>query len=78
MMIPNPMNGPGASLFASLLVSSIGIGFLIYGRKQRRLPQMILGLALSGAPFLVPGVAWMLSVSALLLAGFWVALRAGV
>ena len=72
------MNGPGASLFASLIVSSIGIGFLIYGRKQRRLPQMILGLSLTGAPYLVPGVAWMLSVSALLLAGFWVALRAGV
>ena len=72
------MNGPGASLFASLLVSSIGIGFFIYGHKQRRLPQVILGAALSGAPYLVPGIAWMFAVSALLLAGLWLALRAGV
>ncbi len=72
------MNGPGASLFASLIVSSIGIGFFLYGRKQRRLPQGIVGLALSVAPYLVPGVAWMLAVSALLLAGLWLALRAGV
>jgi len=72
------MNGPGANLFASLIVSSIGIGFFIYGRKQRRPPQMILGLALSGAPYLLPGVAWMLVVSALLLAGFWLTLRAGI
>ena len=71
------MSGPGASLFAFLIVSSIGIGFFIYGRKQRRLPHTILGLALSGAPYLVPGVVLMLSVSALLLAGFWFARRAG-
>ena len=72
------MHGLGASLFASLIVSSIGIGFFIYGRKQRRLPQAILGLALAAAPYLVPGVAWMLAVSALLLAGLWLAVRAGV
>ena len=33
-------------LFASLAVSTVGLGLFLYGKKQTRLPQFLVGLAL--------------------------------
>lgn len=66
------------SLFASLLVSAVGFGLFLYGKKQARLPQLITGIALMIFPYLVAGPEWILGIGAALGAGLWLALRAGL
>jgi hypothetical protein len=51
------MNGPGmgstAQLMWGMLFGSIGVGFAIYGRKQRAPVPLAVGLALMVYPFFV-------------------------
>jgi hypothetical protein len=42
-----------ASLLWGLLFGSIGLGFLIYGRKQRAVVPLVCGLALMVFPYFV-------------------------
>jgi hypothetical protein len=58
------MNLDGNALLASLLVSSVGFVSFAYGKKQRRLPQMLVGFVLMAFPYFVPSVAWMLGIGA--------------
>lgn len=67
-----------AELFATLVASSIGVGLFLYGKKRRRAPQMAVGLALMGVPYFLPGVLWVVSVTAALLAGLWWGSHAGL
>jgi len=60
------MNFDANSLLASLLISSVGFVSFAYGKKQRRVPQMLVGFALMAFPYFVPGVAWMLGIGAAL------------
>ncbi|HEU4406077.1 MAG TPA: hypothetical protein VFS43_12485 [Polyangiaceae bacterium] len=55
------------SLLASLLVGSAGFVSFVYGRKQGRLPQMLVGVALMAFPYFVSSVPLMLGVGAGLL-----------
>jgi hypothetical protein len=71
------VNFSASSLFASLLVSSIGFVLLAYGRKQARLPQLVTGLALMIFPYFVPNAGATLGISAALLAVMWLAVRFG-
>lgn len=66
------------SLFASLFVSAVGCGLFLYGKKQTRPPQLVAGLALMIFPYWVAGPAWILGTGAALLAGLWLAVRAGL
>ena len=65
------------SLFASLTISSIGLALLGYGKKQARLPQLVVGLAMLVYPYFVPAVVPMVIVAAVLLAAMLLALRLG-
>ena len=65
------------SLFVALLVSSVGFGLFLYGRKERRVPQLVAGVALMAFPYVVSGVLPALGIAALVLAGMWAALQAG-
>ena len=67
-----------AELFATLVASSIGVGLFLYGKKSRRAPQMAVGLVLMGVPYFLPGVVWVVSVTAALLAGLWWGSHAGL
>jgi hypothetical protein len=67
-----------SSLIASLVVSSIGFVVFVYGKRQQRLPQIVVGLVLMGFPYLVPGVLLMTSIAAVLLIGLWLAIRFGL
>lgn len=67
---------PG-SLFLNLVVSSIGVGLFIYGKKAQRWPQMAAGGLLAVYPYFVSEFWAMLLVGALIGAGLWVALRMG-
>ena len=67
----------GAWLYVSLVISSIGFVLLAYGRKQARLPQLVVGLALLVYPYFVTALTPMLIVAAVLLGGLGVAVRLG-
>jgi hypothetical protein len=67
----------GAWLYVSLVISSIGFVLFVYGRKQARLPQLVVGLALLVYPYFVTALTPMLIVAAVLLGGLGVAVRLG-
>jgi hypothetical protein len=50
---------PGA-MYASLIVSTIGTGFFIYGKKQKRFPHLAGGLLMMGVPYMFTN-AWAVS-----------------
>jgi hypothetical protein len=68
----------GNALLASLLVGSIGFVSFAYGKKQSRLPQMLVGIALMVFPYFVASVPLMLGIAAALIAGLVVMLRLGM
>ena len=68
---------PG-SLLASLLVSTIGLGLFLYGKKQTRIPQLGAGLALMIFPMFVASAGWMLAVAGAVLGALWLGLRMGL
>ena len=43
-----------SSLFLGVLFGSIGLGFFIYGRKQRKVVPLLCGLVLMIVPYLIP------------------------
>lgn len=65
-------------LCAMLVVSSVGFSFLLYGKKQMRIPQLVAGIVLIALPYLVGDALWMTGMAAILLAGLWFACRAGL
>ncbi|MET0225628.1 MAG: hypothetical protein ABW187_04235 [Dokdonella sp.] len=56
------------TLLLGVLFGSIGVGFLIYGRRQRALVPLISGLALIVLPYLVDGTALLLAIGVCLVA----------
>jgi len=48
-----------AWLLWGLLFGSIGVGFLIYGRKQRAVVPMVCGLSLMAYPYFVSDLFWL-------------------
>ena len=67
-----------ASLFASVLVSAVGMGFFLYGKRQSRPIQLVAGLALMVFPYFVGSATWMLTIAGLIVGGVWFALKLGM
>jgi len=42
-----------STLWLSFLFGTIGMGYLVYGRKQRQIVPLVSGLVLMGTPYLV-------------------------
>ena len=72
------MNLDGNALIASLLISSVGFVSFAYGKKQRRFPQMLVGVALMAFPYFVASVPWMCGIAAGLIAVLVVMLKLGM
>jgi hypothetical protein len=72
------MNLTTGSLFAALVANALGCGFVMYGRKQRRAPPWIAGLALLFGPYFLSSAAWIVVLIAASLAFLWLATRAGL
>ncbi len=51
-----------ASIVWSVLFGAIGVGYFIYGRRQKRLVPFISGIALMVAPYLIDGPGAMVAV----------------
>lgn len=55
------------TLLWGLLFGSVGVGYFVYGRKQRKLMPFISGIGLILAPMFIYQVGWLLAVGASLL-----------
>ncbi|MBK8163758.1 MAG: hypothetical protein IPK65_11650 [Gammaproteobacteria bacterium] len=55
-------------LLWGLLFSSIGLGFFIYGRKQKAVVPLVCGLALMIYPYFVSSTFPLVSIGAVLMA----------
>jgi len=65
------------SLFLSLLISGIGTVLFIYGKRETRLPHMVIGGILVLYPYVVPNPWAMVSIAAGLLAVLWSVAKLG-
>jgi hypothetical protein len=72
------MDLDGNSILASLLIGLVGAGCFMYGRRQSRLPQMLVGALLVVYPYFVSSVPLMVAIAAGLLAALWGAVRLGM
>jgi hypothetical protein len=62
-----------STLFASLIWGSIGMGFAIYGKKQRATAPLVGGILLMGISYLIGSALLMSLVGVVLVAGIvWV------
>ncbi len=66
------------TLAASLIVSGVGFGLFIYGKKEVRGPQLLTGLTLMIYPYFVSGPLAMYAIGILLVGGMVLALRRGM
>lgn len=71
------MDMSAGTMCVALIVSSVGFGFFIYGKKQRAGLQLIAGVVLMAFPYVVPSPLPMLGIATLIVGGTWAASRAG-
>jgi hypothetical protein len=64
-------NFSAATLFASLIWGSIGVGFFIYGKKQSAFIPMIGGLAMVFVSYFITSPLYMSLTSVGILAAIW-------
>jgi len=43
-----------STIVAGFIVSTVGFSIFLYGKKQRRLPQLVVGIFLLAAPMIIP------------------------
>jgi len=72
------MNLSPAWLFGSLVVSTIGLGLFLYGKRAARAPQLVVGLALMLYPAVVASLTGLFVIGGALVLGLWIALRMGL
>ena len=71
------MDLSAGTLIASLFVSSIGFALFLYGKKQVRFPQLMVGIAMMTYPYFIAGPILMLGVGVGLIVLLAIALRSG-
>ena len=60
--------GSEASIVWSMFFGAIGVGFSIYGRRQRRVVPFISGIGLMVVPYFVDGATAMVAICVMLMA----------
>ncbi len=69
MRAGDPAGGMNAAvLLWGLLFSSIGLGFFLYGKKQRAVVPLVCGLVLMVYPYFIPNVIALVTIGAVLTA----------
>ncbi|MFH0917223.1 MAG: amino acid transport protein [bacterium] len=66
------------SILVGVFISLVGLALLMYGRKQTRLPHMVVGLILIVYPYFVGSIVIQLAVAVVLLAALALASRLGL
>jgi hypothetical protein len=62
------------SFLASMVISSVGFVLFVYGKKMRKLAQMLAGITLLIFPYFVPGVLAMTGIAVGVLGLMWAAI----
>ena len=65
-------------MFVCIMASVLGFALFVYGKKQKRLPQLVVGVVLMIFPYFISGALLQIGISAGLLALMVVAIRLGV
>jgi hypothetical protein len=68
----------GNFLLASMLVSSIGLGLFMYGKKQKRAPHLAVGILLMAYTYFVPSIPLMFVIAGVLLGLLYLASYLGL
>ena len=68
----------GNTIISGFVVSTVGMGFFMYGKKQGRAPQIAFGVLAMVYPYFVGGPLLIFGIFAALLALMWIAIRMGV
>jgi hypothetical protein len=71
------MDIDATSLIVSMIIGSVGLVAFIYGKRQSRMPQMLVGLVMMIYQYFVPNVFLMAGIGVALTAGLWLAVRLG-
>jgi hypothetical protein len=77
-MLSDAMDLDGNSLIASLLIGSVGFVSFAYGKKQHRLPQMLVGVALMAFPYFVASIPLMIGIAVALIGLLALMLKLGI
>ena len=64
-------------LMAGMIVSTVGMGLFLYGKKQLRMPQLFMGIVMMVYPAFVASPLLILVLCGALSGGLWAAVRAG-
>ena len=75
--IIDAMNIDPTMLFLSMIPSGVGFVLFVYGKKEGRWPQLVVGLLLMVYPYFTPSLASMIGVGVLLGASLYTALQLG-
>jgi len=67
-----------STLFANVAVSAVGFGIFLYGKKQRRAPQLVTGILLMVFPYFVRGATATYLIGAGLVVALWIGVRTGL
>jgi hypothetical protein len=72
------MDLDGNSILVSLLIGLVGAGCFMYGRRQGRIPAMVVGAALIVYPYFVSSIALMVAIAVGLHVALWGGGRLGM
>ncbi len=53
-----------SSLLCGVLFGSVGLGYFVYGKKQKAVVPLVCGIALMVLPYFVTGVWWLFVLGA--------------
>lgn len=62
------MNISTSALFLGVLFGSIGMGYIVYGKKQRNGVALLSGIGLCAFPYFVPNVFLLILIAVVLMA----------
>ncbi len=65
-------------IIVGFIVSTVGFSIFLFGKKQRRSPQLVAGALMMASPFLLRDPIWLTVAAVLMLVGARVAVRYGV
>lgn len=65
------------ALLASILVGLVGAACFMYGKRQARVPPMVVGALMVVYPYFVPNALLTLAIGGVLLVALWGAVRLG-
>lgn len=66
-----------AWLFLSLITGAIGLALFLYGKRESRGPQLVIGLLFMVYPYFTSSVTSLVVVGVILLGALWFLVRTG-